>query len=172
MRVLSAAVFVVAGVLPAWAQDVGPVRAASQRFTSALSGGDASGAGALLAEDAVLLPPGRDMIQGKAPAQAFLGRMATHVQDLRYTSEDIRPIGEGVAREVGSFSLRTQGQNGQEVKGKYLFVWVKTGADWRLSTDMWNRSGGGQGRQGMGGGRKGRRGGAPDGGGQAPADID
>lgn len=173
MRILSAAMFVVAGLAPALAQDVGPVKDASQRFTAALGRGDATAAGALLADDAVILPPGREAIQGKAQAQTFLGNMTRRVQDLRYTPDDVHPISDGVAREVGTFSLKTLGQNGQEVKGKYLFVWVRAGGEWRLSTDMWNRSAGSQPRQGNGGRQGlGRRGGQAPNGGQAPADIE
>ncbi len=154
------AVLVVSGTAcPAFAQDVSGVQQASQRFSSAMSGGDAAAAASLFTDDAVVLPPGRSELTGRADIQRFLGAMTRSVQNLRYTSEDVHPLSDGVAREIGGFSFKGKGQNPQDVTGKYVIVWVKSGGDWKISTDIWNRNAnaGGNGAKTPGAGAGGRR---------------
>jgi ketosteroid isomerase-like protein len=54
------------------------------------------------------------------------------------TAVDVKPLGSEAAREIGTFSLRTKGQQPQEITGKYVVVWEKVGAHWKLATDIWN----------------------------------
>ncbi len=140
MRTSLAIFFICAAALPAVAQDVSGAQQASQRFTAAMSAGDLTTAGSLLADDAVALPPGRDAINGKAQIQQFLGNMSRAVKDLKYTSEDVKPIGDTTARETGSFSFQGKKQGSAAVTGKYLIIWTKAGSDWKIAADMWNRS--------------------------------
>ncbi len=160
MRISLTALFIFAAALPAMAQDISGAQQASQRFTAAMSGGDSTTAASLFADDAVALPPGRDAINGKSEIQRFLGNMSRSVKDLKYTSEDLKPIGDATAREVGSFSFEGKKQGAAAVTGKYLIIWTKAGSDWKIAADMWNRSGGA-------GGGKARQGGK-SGGGEAP----
>ncbi len=155
MRMTIAALLLCGVASPAFAQDVPGAKDASQKFTSAMSGGDAAAAASMFSDDAFVLPPGRAELKGKSEIQMFLNGMTHSVQNLQYTSEDIRPLGDSAAREMGTFSFKTRGRQGgspQDVKGKYLIIWEKTGSDWKIAADMWNRDGngkGGQGRRGM-----------------------
>ena len=151
MRKSLTALFICTAALPAMAQDISGAQQASQRFTAAMSGGDPTTAASLFADDAVALPPGRDAINGKAEIQRFLGNMSHAVKDLKYTSEDLKPIGDATAREVGSFSFEGKKQGSAAVTGKYLIIWTKAGSDWKIAADMWNRSGGGGGKARQGG---------------------
>jgi hypothetical protein len=38
----------------------------------------------------------------------------------------------------GSFTGKMKGNTAQEVSGKYVIIWEKTGADWMIATDIWN----------------------------------
>ncbi len=156
MRFAVVALVLCGAAQPVLAQDVAAVTDTSQKFAAAMSGADVASAAALFTEDAVVLPPGRGELTGKAQIQMFLSNMTRSVQDLRYTSESIKPVGDSGAREVGSFSFKAKGRNGQgaqDVSGKYLIVWEKAGGDWKIAADMWNRNGapgGAQKRKGMG----------------------
>lgn len=147
MRNLIAAFLICGTAVPALAQQASGARDASARFTAALAAGDAPTAASFFTDDAVALPPGRGPVNGKAQIQQFLGNMTHAVKDLKYTPEDLKPIDDNTAREVGVFSFKMKTN---DVDGKYLLVWTKVGSDWKIAADMWNRSGGG------GGGRGGR----------------
>lgn len=160
MRNTIAALLICGAAVPAFAQDVSGARDASAKFTAALASGDAQTAASYLTDDAVALPPGRAPINGKAQIQQFLGNMTHAVKNLKYTSEDVKPIDENTVREVGTFAFKMREK---DVDGKYLLVWTKVGSDWKVAADMWNRSanGGGErgGRGGAGAGGAGRNGG-------------
>ena len=152
MRMMTIAILLCGTALPALAQDQSAVRQASERFAAAMSGADAAAAASMFTDDAIALPPGRQEIRGKSSIQMFLNNMTRSVQDLKYTTEDIKPIGDVAARELGTFSFKTKGRNGnnpQDVSGKYVIVWERSGSDWKISTDMWNRNGNGQGKGGQ-----------------------
>ena len=164
MKSIIAALLICGASLPAVAQDVSGARDASAKFTAALGSGDAQTAASYLTDDAVALPPGRPPINGKAQIQQFLGNMTRSVKNLKYTSEDVKPIDDNTVREVGTFAFKMRDH---DVDGKYLLVWTKVGSDWKLAADMWNRNatGGGKGGRGTGGaGRTGAGGGGGTGG--------
>jgi ketosteroid isomerase-like protein len=89
-------------------------------------------------EDAVVLPPGAEMIKGRSAIQSFWKGAAEQIGDIRLTAVDVKPLGTDAAREIGTFSLKTKDQQPQEITGKYVVVWEKVGGDWKLATDIWN----------------------------------
>ncbi|RYB04205.1 YybH family protein [Lichenibacterium ramalinae] len=151
MRKLLIALLLCGAAAPAVAQDVSGAREASGKFTAALASGDAQTAASFLTDGAVALPPGRGPINGKAQIQQFLGNMTRAVKNLKYTTDDLQPIDDNTAREVGTFAFKMQNNT---VDGKYLLIWTKVGGDWKVAADMWNRSATG-GKGGRGGGRQG-----------------
>lgn len=159
MRNLIAAILICGTAVPALAQQASGARDASAKFTAALAAGDAPTAASFFTDDAVALPPGRGPVNGRAQIQQFLGNMTHAVKDLKYTPEDVTPIDENTAREVGTFSFKMKTN---DVDGKYLLVWTKVGSDWKIAADMWNRSGGNGGAGGRGG--RANQGGAGQGG--------
>ncbi|WP_237480476.1 YybH family protein [Lichenibacterium dinghuense] len=161
MRNIIVATLLCGLAVPAFAQDVSGAREASAKFAAALSSGDAQTAASFLADDAVALPPGRPPLNGKADIQRFLGNMTRAVKNLKYTTDDVKPIGDTTAREVGTFAFKLQDK---DVDGKYLLIWTKVGGDWKVSADMWNRDAGSGGKNGRNG-RNGRPGAGKAGGG-------
>ena len=157
MRKLFVALLLSGAAAPALAQDVSGAREASGKFAAALASGDAQTAAGFFTDEAVALPPGRGPVNGKAQIQQFLGNMTRAVKNLKYTTDDVKPIDDNTAREVGTFSFKMQNN---DVDGKYLLVWTKAGGDWKIAADMWNRS-----ASGGKGGRGGRQGGNNRGGG-------
>ena len=124
----------------ALAQDKTTIEGLNQRFMAAFSSGDFGTVAAMYTEDAYLLPPGLEMIKGRAAIQAFWTRASEAIRDVELTTVDVKPLGTEAAREVGTFRLKIKGAETQEIIGKYVVVWQRVGSDWKLATDMWNTS--------------------------------
>ena len=130
--------FVLALIGPASAQRE-EIEAANARYTEFYSKGDFAGIASLYTDDAIALPNGSAMVQGRAAIEAmWKDILAEHVGDPKLTSLEVKSLSPSAAREIGTFSLKTRGPRPQEVSGKYVVVWEKVGNDWKLATDIWN----------------------------------
>jgi uncharacterized protein (TIGR02246 family) len=107
-------------------------------FVSAFNKGDFAAVGAMYTEDASALPPGGSMIKGRSNIQAFWTQAGQGISDIKLSTVDVKTLGPDSAREIGTFSLMTKGQQSQQVVGKYVVVWQRVGNDWKLATDIWN----------------------------------
>ncbi len=126
------------GAAPAIAQDKATIQSLSDKFAQAFNAGDAAAVAALYTEDAVILPPGGEMMKGKSAIQAFWKGAAEQLGDGKLTTVDVKPLGSEAAREIGTFSFRTKGSQPQDITGKYVVLWEKVGGDWKLATDICN----------------------------------
>jgi uncharacterized protein (TIGR02246 family) len=126
------------GAVPALAQDRATIEKLNDVWTAAFDKGDAAAVAALYTEDAYVLPPGSEMVKGRAAIEAFWRQAAQQMGDAKLTTVDVLPLGPEAAREVGTVTLKTKTQPPQEVVGKYVVVWRKVGGDWKLATDIWN----------------------------------
>ncbi len=138
---LAASAFLLAAA-PSLAQQQAPaeIADANRRFEQAFNRGDAAAVAALYTENAVLLPPGADMLTGRRAAQTFWqGAYGSGARNLSLNTVSVETYGDA-AREIGRFTLEAPGQGGQtsRVEGKYVVVWKKTADGWRLDTDIWN----------------------------------
>ncbi len=124
-------------IAPAFAQKA-EIDAANAKWMELFNKGDFAGIGQLYTEDAIALPPGAAMVKGRDAIAAMWKAMAEQVSDPKVVALDVKMIGPGAAREIGTFSLKTKAATPQEVAGKYVVVWEKVGNDWRLATDIWN----------------------------------
>lgn len=122
----------------AMAQDKDVIQNLNEQFTKAFNSGDIAAVAAHYTEDAVVLPPGAEMVMGRDAILAFWKAASEQMGDFKLTAIDVKPLGSDAAREIGTFSLRTKGSQPQAITGKYVVVWKKVGADWKLATDIWN----------------------------------
>ena len=122
----------------ALAQDKATIEKLNNAWTAAFNKGDAAAVAAMYAEDAYVLPPGSDIVKGRAAIEAFWRQAAQQMTDAKLTTLDVLPLGRNAAREIGTVSLKTKSQPPQEVVGKYAVVWRKIGSQWKLATDIWN----------------------------------
>jgi uncharacterized protein (TIGR02246 family) len=134
---------VIAGCLilyaaPALAQDKATIEKLNDAWAAAFNKGDAAAVAAMYTEDAYVLPPGAELIRGRAAIEGFWRQAAQQMGDAKLTTVDVLPLGPGAAREIGTVTLKTKSQPLQEIVGKYAVVWLKVGADWKLATDIWN----------------------------------
>jgi ketosteroid isomerase-like protein len=123
---------------PAAAQDKATIQKHNDAFAAAFNKGDYATVAGMYAEDATLLPPGAEMVKGRAGIQAFWTKAGEGVTDAKLTAVEVTPLGGAWAREIGTFSLKTKASPPQELTGKYVVIWQKAGDDWKLATDIWN----------------------------------
>jgi uncharacterized protein (TIGR02246 family) len=123
---------------PAMAQDKATIQSLNDKFAQAFNAGDAAAVAALYTEDALILPPGGEMMKGKGAIQAFWKGATEQLGNGKLTTVDVKPLGNEAAREIGTFTFQTKGAQSQDITGKYVVVWEKVGSDWKLATDIWN----------------------------------
>ena len=104
------------------------------RFMKAFNQRDAAAAIDLYTEDAILFPPGHDMIKGLQGIQEFLAAYieTEALSDLLLTSVDVQARGDFA---VGT--VKVQGLN-SGYEGKALVVWKHEDGFWKLYRDMWS----------------------------------
>ena len=113
------------------------------RWIEAFNRGDAAGVAALYTEDATVLPPNGEMVQGRQGIRNFWsGAIRMGLKDPSVTTVAVGGSGD-TAYEIGKYTLKIQpaGQEGVTESGKYVVVW-KRQADgtWKLRADIWNSS--------------------------------
>jgi uncharacterized protein (TIGR02246 family) len=126
------------GAAPAFAQDKATIVKLNDAWAAAFNKGDASAVAAMYTADAFVLPPGAEMVKGRAAIEAFWRQAAQQMGDAKFTTIDVLPLGPAAAREIGTVSLKSKSQPPQEIIGKYAVVWRKIGGSWKLATDIWN----------------------------------
>lgn len=119
------------------------VEAASAAFVEAFNAGDAEVLAAMYTEDAVVLPPGKEAIEGRAAIQADMAGDMANMEGMVMTFEthEVQAV-PGHALEVGSYTV--EGADGSHVDhGKFMVVWKNTDDGWKVARDIWNSSMGG-----------------------------
>jgi uncharacterized protein (TIGR02246 family) len=136
MKLIWTAAAIVFVAVPAMAQSVKTsIDQANQTFSAAFAKGDAASLAAFYTEQATILPPGAPMMKGRKNIEAFWKEAMTTLKNLKLKAVDVESLGTTTAREIGTFTADA-GQ--QQVVGKYVVIWKKSGKSWRLATDIWN----------------------------------
>jgi uncharacterized protein (TIGR02246 family) len=140
--VVIAALPLLFGADPGHAQDVeAAIEKAAIAWESAFNAGDGKRVAELYTEDAALLPPDAERVDGKAAiAEFWQGAIDSGLADADLEPVEVVEAGD-LAHEVGTVTLSAPGSNGERVSlsGKYIVVWQR-GDDgaWRLHRDIWN----------------------------------
>ena len=137
-RFAIAAALLIAGIAPGFAQDKAAIQALDDKFAAAFNAGDAAAVAAMYTEDAHLLPPGMEMMQGRDSIQKFWQGGMEHLSDPKLTAVDVELLGDSAVREIGTFTAKTKGDQPQEVSGKYVQIWEKAGDEWKIAIDIYN----------------------------------
>ena len=117
----------------------GAIEAGNAAFMAAFAAHDAAALAGFYTEDAKLMPPNSDILEGRAAVQAFWQA----VFDMGIDSallEIVEVDGLGnTAVEVSHFTLYTA--DGQVADhGKYMIEWKRVRGQWFLHRDIWNTS--------------------------------
>jgi len=123
---------------PAMAQSKAAIQKLNDAWTAAFNKGDGQAVAAMYAENAYVLPPGGDMIQGRDKIAAFWTDAVQKLGDVKLTTVDIVRLGRSAALEIGTVSLKTKGDQSQAIEGKYAVVWREIDGQWLLASDIWN----------------------------------
>jgi uncharacterized protein (TIGR02246 family) len=113
-------------------------------FAAALNAKDPAKAASYYTEDAIMVPPGEAMVQGRAAIEAYWkGAIeAGGARDASVETLDAQSSGD-LGFELGSFSLTVNGANGEATteKGRYIEL-LKRGADgkWYSYRSIWNEA--------------------------------
>jgi len=123
---------------PCGAEDLeSAIAARVTAWEKAFNAGDAAGIAALYTRDALLLPPNAQSITGRAAIEAFWSGALEDPLTATLESREIEPAGDGVAYEIGAFTVSNPAGETLET-GKYMVIWQREGGDWFLSKDIWN----------------------------------
>ena len=114
------------------------MRTTNERFCREVIGeGSAEALGKVYTENARVLPPGADMIEGQ---EAIRGFWTNAIATLELTGATLRSVevemcGES-AVEIGRAELHTKA--GATVLAKYVVHWKQEDGEWRWDKDIWN----------------------------------
>jgi ketosteroid isomerase-like protein len=89
------------------------------------------------ATDARILPPGAEMVSGRANIKEFWKNAVTtmNVTACRLETVDVEMLGDS-AYEIGRATLTMQG--GGTAEGKFVVVWKQEDGAWKWHVDIWN----------------------------------
>lgn len=116
------------------------IASANRKFMDAFSRSDAAGVAELYTEEAKLLPPGSEMLTGRAAIESFWqGAMDMGIKAAELTTIEVESEG-GLACEIGRFALSVQPENAEKtvMTGKYVVVWKNQDGVVKLHIDIWN----------------------------------
>lgn len=132
---------VVLASFPAFAaDDFRPaIEAANKKWEAAASRSDGPGVAALYTAAGQLLPAESDFVSGtQAIGQYWQAVFNSGVKGASLTTVEVEGHGN-TANEVGTYELR--GADGEVLDhGKYVVIWKKEGAAWKLHRDIWTTS--------------------------------
>ena len=119
------------------------IEEANGKFGEAVRRGDGAAIAALYTEDAKLLPPNSEMIQGRDGIKVFwTGGLQMGIKDAVLTTLEVLGLRDLVC-EIGKYDLtiKPEGQSAIKDIGKYLVIWKRsTEGTWKLHVDIWNTS--------------------------------
>ena len=109
-------------------------------WVEGLKRGDIASVNALYTENAIQLPPDRDMIRGRQKIKEFHSAgVQMGFKDAVMTGRKLSVSGD-VAYEVGNYieKFHPKGKDPLEIKGKYLIVYKRVADGWKIDREIWN----------------------------------
>jgi len=93
--------------------------------------------------DGKIFPDKANIIEGyQAIKDRWTIRNGANILHHKISPSEIKFLGE-YAYDYGLYEGKTQSKNGDisKWKGKYVIVWKKINAEWKMYLDIWNRIG-------------------------------
>jgi ketosteroid isomerase-like protein len=109
---------------------------ATARYVEASRGGDAHALAALYEENAILLPPDDDAVEGRDAIETYWRRGLE--QGLEVHTSRVEASGP-VAYSIGRWFLPATAEEAAD-SGKLVLCWKRVGRTWLLTADIWNGS--------------------------------
>lgn len=113
---------------------------ANQTFETTFAKGDAAGMANLYTQEAMLLPTGSAILQGRTAIEQFWqGAMDAGIKGAYLKTIELEDQGD-TAIEVGNYTLTNA--SGKDLDhGKYMVVWKQEEGNWKLHRDIFNSNG-------------------------------
>ncbi|HEX9724908.1 MAG TPA: SgcJ/EcaC family oxidoreductase [Vicinamibacteria bacterium] len=125
-----------AGLSP---DDLAAIQATTQAWEDAALANDFEALAATYTQDAKLMPPNHDMVQGRAAIQDFMGTFPP-ITDMELDPIEVEGAGD-IAYVRGNYKITMAPEGGEPISdsGKYLEIRRKqSDGAWLLSHDLWN----------------------------------
>lgn len=116
--------------------DTEAIRQRSQQLPTAFNGKQIDAIVELYAENSVFMPPNAPLLRGREPLREFYQDLIGRTTNLRLETDDVAGHGP-LAYETGTYWLAYQ-DGGVRDRGKYVFIWRKTGDTWRTEKTIWS----------------------------------
>ena len=117
------------------------IEKANAAFSEAFERGDLAALAALYTHDAIVFPPGGEMVKGRQAIEEFWkATRESGVRSAMLTTVDVGESGD-LAHEVGTvlLTIQPEGKEPATVSAKYVVVWKRqTDGSWQLHRDIWN----------------------------------
>lgn len=116
------------------------IQKAAENFSAAYMKGDYQTMANIYTVDAVLMPPGQDMIYGKDAIYKFWSRDTLYHQVFHKSKSDRLEVKENIAFDNGFWYSESiyNGRSRPLASGKYLIIWRKEKGEWKMYHDIWN----------------------------------
>jgi len=117
------------------------IEAGNTKFSEAFERDDSEAIAALYTQDAIVFPPGGEMVKGRQAIGSFW--KATRqggVNSAKLTTVDVGESGD-LAYEVGTvlLAIQPEGKESATASAKYVVVWKRQAdGSWQLHRDIWN----------------------------------
>ncbi len=108
----------------------------SDDWLAAFEAGDMDGLLSLYSEDARVLPPNAQMMQGHEAVSAVFGGMIAAGLSGAFERVETVSVGD-VGYNVGKYTL-TAADGAEADRGKFMEVWRKVGGEWKMTYDMFS----------------------------------
>lgn len=142
-KLIFAAVFL---AVPATALGQAPAEAeaaiaeGNETWEAGWSAADAARIASVYADDAVVLAPGAEALEGREAIQAALASILEAAGGSQMAIETLEVMSHGdVVIDRGSFVERAADGSHKD-HGKYMAVWKKIDGSWKIVRDIWNSS--------------------------------
>lgn len=119
----------------------GAVEEGNAKFSEAFERGDSAALAALYTQDAIVFPPGGEMVKGRqAIGEFWKATRQSGVKSATLTTVDVGESGD-LAYEVGTvlLTIQPEGKEPATASAKYVVVWKRQAdGSWQLHRDIWN----------------------------------
>jgi len=110
----------------------------NKKFVDSFNNDDFAGLKSVYTDNAKVIPPGFDTIEGKEGIAAFWkgGKEQMGIKQVALNTVEVQADGD-IAYELGRYVLT--GDAGELDNGKYVVVWKKdSDGQWKWHWDIWN----------------------------------
>jgi uncharacterized protein (TIGR02246 family) len=137
-RILLLAATLVLYASTGMAQTKATIDKLNEAWVAAFNKGDAAAIAAMYTDDATVLPQGAPMVKGATAIKDLWAGVIKDFSDPKLTTVEVHTMGEVMAYEIGTVTMKTKASPPQDVSGKYVVVWRRSGTTWKLAVDIFN----------------------------------